>query len=73
MVPRKMCGETPKTGNDRMLVEVWMSSGPKRSRSDSHDGDQAHGHGKEDTPTLHAGRSEIPRKEIGESVPKSLN
>ena len=53
--------------------EVWMSSGPKRSRSDSHDGDQAHGHGKEDTPTLHAGRSEIPRKEIDESAPKSLD
>ena len=58
MVPCRMCGETPKTGKNQMLGAVWVSSGPKGSRPGSYHRDRAHGHGKEERPTFHAGRSE---------------
>ena len=58
MVPCRMCRETPKTGKNQMLGAVWVSSGPKGSRPGSYHRDRAHGHGKEERPTFHAGRSE---------------
>jgi len=52
-----MCGETPKTGKNQMLGAVWMSSGPKESRPGAYHRDRAHGHGKKERPTFHAGKT----------------
>ena len=57
MIPCRMCGETPKTGKNQILGAVWMSSGPKESRPGAYHRDRAHGHGKEERPTFHAGKT----------------